>query len=59
MLVDVLLLCFMVFVVPPRLAPFARSWSTLLASVAAFLLSLGFLWDGLRTWQRLSRADSN
>lgn len=40
---------------PALLAPIARSWDVMLTSCATFAISVAFLWDGLRTADRLHR----
>jgi hypothetical protein len=58
MIADFILVCAFGFVAPPLLAPISKSPNTMLAAFVIFLLSIGFLWDGLRTWQRLRKPRS-
>ncbi|MGC2639657.1 MAG: hypothetical protein WA294_20910 [Acidobacteriaceae bacterium] len=40
-------------VAPALLAPITRSWSVVLVSGVTFALCVAFLWDGMRTANRL------
>ena len=46
---DFLLVAGFGFVAPVMLAPIGRNWGVMLMGFATFAMSVGFLWDGLRT----------
>jgi hypothetical protein len=59
MIADLVLICLFGFAAPPLFAPIGRSWGVLLASFATMFISFGFLYDGIRTLERLRKPDSN
>jgi hypothetical protein len=57
--VDIVLLCVLGLIAPIALSPVGRSWGVLLIYFLMFLICVGFLYDGLRTMERLRKPDSN
>lgn len=57
--VDFVLVCALGFALPTVLAPIGRNWPTLLVAFAAMLLTLAFLLDALRTFQRFRKLRSS
>jgi hypothetical protein len=58
MTVELVLFCIFGFVVPPLMAPLGSSWGKLLVSFGSLLLAVVFLYDFLRTVQRLKASES-
>jgi len=55
MIADFALIFAFGFAAPTILAPIGRNWSTLATGFVTFLFAAWFLYDGLRTRQRLQK----